>query len=78
MAHLINRNDKDVIASGSFVKNAVFYKYMLAFYDAYKKLVETSVSKLPSFCYKKGTFYLEGICLLFRDYSSEFGFESIK
>ena len=78
MAHLINRNDKDVIASGSFVKNAVFYKDMLAFYDAYKNLMETSVSKLPSFCYKKGTYYLEGICLLFRDYSSELGFESIK
>ena len=78
MAHLINRNDKDVIATGSFVKNAVFYKDMLAFYDAYKNLMETSVSKLPSFCYKKGTYYLEGICLLFRDYSSELGFESIK
>ena len=78
MAHLINRNDKDVIASGSFVKNAVFYKDMLAFYDAYKNLMETSVSKLPSFCYKKGTYYLEGICLLFRSYSSELGFESVK
>ena len=78
MAHLINRNDKDVIASGSFVKNAVFYKDMLAFYDAYKKLMETNVSKLPSFCYKKGTYYLEGICLLFRDYASELMFESVK
>lgn len=78
MAHLINRNDKDVIASGSFVKNAVFYKDMLAFYDAYKKIMETNVSKLPSFCYKNGNYYLEGICLLFRDYSSELGFESVK
>ncbi len=78
MAHLINKNDKEVIASGSFVKNAVFYKDMLAFYDAYKNLMETNVSKLPSFCYKKGTYYLEGICLLFRDYASELGFESIK
>ncbi len=78
MVHLINRNDKDVIAGGSFVKNAVFYKDMLAFYDAYVLLMETKVSKLPSFCYKKGIYYLDGICLLFKDYASELGFESIK
>lgn len=78
MAFLINKNDKDVIACGGFVKNAVFYKDMFAFYDAYFKLMETDVSKLPEICYKKGKFYLEGICLLFKDYASELGFESVK
>lgn len=78
MAFLINKNDKNVIACGGFVKNAVFYKDMFAFYDAYLKLMETDVSKLPEICYKKGKFYLEGICLLFKDYASELGFESVK
>lgn len=78
MANLINKNDKDVVASAGFIKNAIFYKDMLAFYDAYDKLMNQKVSKLPSFCYKKGTYYLEGICLLFKDYASELGFESIR
>lgn len=78
MINLINKNDKDVVSSAGFIKNAVFYKDMLAFYDAYEKLMQEKPSDLPSFCYKKGRFYLEGICLLFKDYASELGFESIK
>ena len=78
MVHLINKNDKDVIAGSGFVKNAVFYKDMLAFYDAYSNLMQTKLKDLPSFCYKNGNFHLEGICLLFKDYASELGFESVK
>lgn len=78
MIGLLSKSDKDVISGAGFVKNAVFYKDMLAFYDAYEKLMQTKKDKLPSFCYKNGTFYLEGICLLFKDYSSELGFESVK
>ena len=78
MVNLINKSDKNVINNSGFVKNAVFYKDMLAFYDAYTKLMQEKVSKIPSFCYKNGTFYLEGICLLFKDYASELGFESIR
>lgn len=78
MVNLINRNDKDVIASAGFIKNAIFYKDMLAFYDAYKQLMEQKVTKLPSYCYKKGVYYLDGICLFFKDYASELGFESVK
>ena len=50
MANLINKNDKDVVASAGFIKNAIFYKDMLAFYDAYKQLMEQKVTKLPSYC----------------------------
>lgn len=78
MVHLINKNDKDVVASAGFIKNAVFYKDMFAFYDAYEALMQEKPSDLPHYCYKKGTFYLEGICLFFKDYASELGFESIK
>ena len=51
---------------------------MLAFYDAYENLMSQNVSKLPAYCYKKGQFYLEGICLFFKDYASELGFESVR
>ena len=78
MVNLINKNDKDVITSAGFIKNAIFYKDMLAFYDAYKQFMEQKVTKLPSYCYKKGSYYLDGICLFFKDYASELGFESVK
>ena len=78
MANLINKTDKNVVSSAGFIKNAVFYKDMFAFYDAYEKLMQQKPSSLPNFCYKKGTYYLEGICLLFKTYSSELGFESVK
>ena len=57
MIHLINKNDKDVISTAGFVKNAVFYKDMLAFYDSYYKLMSEKPSSLPSYCYKKGNYY---------------------
>lgn len=78
VVNLINKNDKDVISSAGFIKNAVFYKDLIAFYDAYNNLMQQKVSKLPAYCYKKGTYYLEGICLLFKDYASELGFESVR
>lgn len=78
MVNLINKNDKDVVSAGGFIKNAIFYKDMLAFYDAYENLMSQKVSKLPAYCYKKGQFYLEGICLFFKDYASELGFESVR
>ncbi len=78
VAYLLTKNDKNVISGSGFVKNAVFYKDMLAFYDAYNNLMQQSTSSLPSFCFKNGKYSLEGICLLFKDYASELGFESVR
>ena len=35
MFNLIKEEDYDVLANSNFAKNAIFYKDMLAFYDAY-------------------------------------------
>ncbi len=78
MAVLLDKNDRFVINNSNFVKNAVFYKDMLAFYDAYEKLLNIEKEKLPSFCFHRGRFYLEGVCLFFCTYASELGFESIR
>ena len=48
MIKLLNEKDKDVINGSGFVKNAVFYKDMLAFYDAYQNLMKNDISKIPS------------------------------
>lgn len=79
MGKLIQKSDNKVMANSSFVKNAVFYKDMFAFYDAYNFVVSQDESSLPNYCYyPNGNMCLEGICLLIRDYASEFGFESVK
>ena len=79
MTPLINAEDKKVLAGSDFVKNAIFYKDMLAFYDAYEKIVSYDRDLLPNYCFNQNnTYLLDGICLLMKNYASEFGFETIK
>ena len=48
MTHLINADDGKILAGSEFVKNAVFYKDMLAFYDAYEKIMSYDKELLPN------------------------------
>lgn len=77
MAKLINASDNSVLRDINELKNAIFFKDMLAFYDAYKGLMESDTELLPSFCYHGKQFSLEGICLFMKDYSAELGFETL-
>ena len=78
MFKLLRPEDKDFLDNSNFAKNAVFYKDMLCFYDAYCGIFERRES-LPNFCYvKKKELCLEGICLLIKMYATEFKFETIK
>ena len=78
MFKLLNEKDKSVIDNSNFVKNAVLYKDMLCFYEAYSQIMERK-DKLPNFCYAKGDeICLEGICLLIKMYATEFKFETLK
>ena len=75
---LLKDEDKDVLSGSQFAKNAVFYKDMLCFYDAYVKITDR-IDQLPGFCFgvdKK--LCLEGICLLIKMYATEFKFETLK
>ena len=79
MAPLIDKDDYKVMKNTKFVKNAVFYKDMFAFYDAYTLILNSEKTKLPNYCFLlNGNYCLEGICLLMSDYASELGFESLK
>lgn len=79
MTHLINADDGKILAGSEFVKNAVFYKDMLAFYDAYEKIMSYDKELLPNYCFNQNKNYLiDGICLLIKNYASEFKFETIK
>ncbi len=77
MAKLLSNLDSKVLLNVDEFKNAVFFKDMLAFYDAYENLMSKETSELPSFCYWNGNYSLEGICLFMRDYSAELGFETL-
>lgn len=78
MLKFIKDKDYTFLKSNPFEKNAVFYKDLLVFYDAYTNLLNTDPESLPNYCYWNGDYCLEGICLFMKDYSSELGFESIK
>jgi hypothetical protein len=79
MAQLISPDDRYIMKSTTFVKNACFYKDMFAFLDAYNQILSQPKESLPNFCVENdGQFCLEGICLLVKDYASEFGFESLR
>lgn len=79
MIGLISKGDSEVLANSGFIKNAVFYKDMLAFYDAYSKLLSLEADEIPNYCkVGKGNLCLEGICLFMKNYQSELGFESVK
>lgn len=78
MFKLLNTKDKSIIDSSSFVKNAVLYKDMLCFHEAYSQIMEHK-DNLPNFCYlKNNEICLEGICLLIKMYATEFKFETLK
>ena len=79
MFQIIKSEDSKVLSSSGFVKNAIFYKDMFAFYDAYEKLTTDFKKSLPNFCFeKKKEFCLEGLCLAMKMYASELGFETVK
>ena len=78
MFHLIKEEDYDVLANSNFAKNAMFYKDMLAFCNAFDE-VTNNPKKLPNFCFlHTKELCLEGICLLIKMYATEFKFETIK
>ena len=78
MFKLLKSEDKSVLNNSSFVKNAILYKDMLCFYEAYSQIMK-SKDKLPNFCYSKGKeVCIEGICLLIKMYATEFKFETLK
>lgn len=79
MFSLIKSDDKKVMANSRFVKNAVFYKDLFAFFEAYEKLMAEDKKKLPNFCVlPNGKYCLEGICLFMKLYASELGFETLR
>ena len=79
MFKLLSSNDAKFMAKANFVKNAVFYKDMLAFYDAFEKITSAPKESLPNYClFSNGDYCLEGLCLVMKIYQSEFGFESIR
>ena len=77
MVALLNKNDNSVLSKDGFVKNAVFYKDMFAFYDAYVMIMEKNTDELPGYVFYKEKYILEGICLFMKNYASEFGFETM-
>ena len=78
MFNLIKEEDYEVLAGSNFAKNAMFYKDMLAFCNAFDE-VTSDPSKLPNFCFlHTKELCLEGICLLIKMYATEFKLETIK
>ena len=78
MFKLLKSEDKNFLGNSNFAKNAIFYKDMLCFFDAYEKIMERK-DELPNFCFlENGYVCLEGICLLIKMYATEFKFETIK
>lgn len=77
MIPLINKSDRKVLAKADGIKNAVYYLDMIAFYDAYSSFVGFGISNLPNYCVIGGNLYLDGICLLIKDYSKKFGFATL-
>ena len=79
MFTLLKSDDSKVMANSRFVKNAVFYKDMFTFFDAYEHIMKENKENLPNFCLLPNKEYcLEGICLFMKLYASEFGFETLK
>ena len=78
MFKLINKEDSKVFSSSMFIKNADFFKDEIAFFDAFSKLCEKELRDLPNYCaFQSGKLCLEGVCLFFKTYASEFGFKTI-
>ena len=77
MIPLINKTDNQVLVNLDGLKNAFFYRDMLAFYDAYSAFVGYGIKNLPNYCVIDKKIYLDGLCLLIKDYSAMFDFETI-
>ncbi len=78
MFSVIDANDSKVMANSRFVKNAVLYKDMLAFFDLYENVMSAKKRELPNFVFlPSGGYCLEGICLIAKNYASELGFETL-
>ena len=78
MFSVIDIEDSKIMANSRFVKNAVLYKDMLAFFDLYEKIMAAKKNELPNFVFlPKGGYCLEGICLIAKNYASELGFETL-
>ncbi len=78
MLKLLNTEDANVIGNSSFAKNAILYKDLIAFCEAYRHILEHE-SELPNFCFsEKNKVCIEGICFLMKMYATEFKFETMK
>lgn len=78
MFSIISKEDSKIMANSRFVKNAVLYKDMLAFFELYENIMSTDKNELPNFVFlPKGGYCLEGICLIAKNYASELGFETL-
>lgn len=78
MLKILNEEDKTVLGSANFTKNAVLYKDLIAFCEVYDKILD-SQGKLPNFCFDtNGKLCVEGVCFLMKMYATEFGFETLK
>lgn len=77
MEVLINQSDKNLMDNVELVKNATFYKDLLAFYDAYIEITSRAKQDLPNFCFVNDRLLLDGLCLLIKDLASEFKFSTL-
>lgn len=78
MLKLLKLEDKNVIGNSNFNKNAVLYKDLIAFCEAYDSIIKNK-NELPNYCFDTdGNLCLEGICFLMKMYATEFKFETMK
>lgn len=77
MGFLIKKSDKNAFNKVEYIKNATFWKDLLAFYDAYTLITSRSKSALPDFCFENNRLSLDGICLLIQDSTAMFSFASL-
>lgn len=78
MFKLINKSDVNVFSNNIFLKNADFFKDSIAFFDAYSQLCEAKKQDIPNYClFNNQEFCLEGVCLFFKTYATEFSFKTL-
>lgn len=78
MLKLLKTEDIEVLGKSNFAKNAVFYKDLMAFCEAYRQILLFE-DDLPGFCYNEtGDLCLEGLCLFMKMYATELKFETLK
>ena len=78
MFELLKKEDREFLGNVNLVKNAMFYKDLLAFCAAFEQIRDHD-DELPNYCYlPSGELCLEGICLMMKMYATEFRFETLK